>query len=374
MTTGLPVTPRWSGRGRPPRSLYAPPLMEIPAPRLWQEPVRGWYVDPEDALRLTGLELLTPYETGERLPPPIHYLTGMTFRSAAPGTSTFTMPASEWLLAPQGVIGGAALSLLVDGPLGCAVQTALPAATPYTTAEMSLSYVRRVDASSGMLTAVATLVHAGRSVGLAEARISDGAGQLVATASTRCAVLPRMDAGAAGAPVPVRPPVVEPRWDTPHPFQREIDQNMLAPAAVSAMSGLEALRACIGGALPAPPIAHLCGIAPQEADEGRSVWTMPASEWLCSPVRGRLFGGAIAYLAGTAVEGTAQTVASTAMSFAPVDLKVYFLRPVTPDGGALVATGEIVSRGRTQVVATSRVVNARGKPVALAIGSALLRR
>ena len=57
------------------------------------------------------------------------------------------------------------------------------------------------------------------------------------------------------------------------------------------MSGLEVTRALIKGELPAPPPPNLCGIRPVEAEEGKTKWAMPASERLCAPVEGRLYGG-----------------------------------------------------------------------------------
>jgi hypothetical protein len=55
-----------------------------------------------------------------------------------------------------------------------------------------------------------------------------------------------------------------------------------------------------------------------DADAGATTWTMPASEWLCAPVRGRLYGGAIALLAGTAIDGTVQTTLPAGTAFGPV--------------------------------------------------------
>ena len=81
---------------------------------------------------------------------------------------------------------------------------------------------------------------------------------------------------------------------------------------------------------------------------------------------------AIAYIAGTALDGTYQTVVPADTAIAPVDLKVYFLRPVAPDGRDLIATGTLINRSRTVAVATSQVHDADGKLVAVAIGSALI--
>ncbi len=99
---------------------------------------------------------------------------------------------------------------------------------------------------------------------------------------------------------------------------------------------------------------------------------MPASEWLSAPVQGRLYGGATAMLAGTAIDGTVQTTIPAGLAFAPVDLKVYFLRPVTPDGRDLVARGTIIHRGRQVAIGTSDVFDADGKKVAVATGSAVI--
>jgi len=113
-------------------------------------------------------------------------------------------------------------------------------------------------------------------------------------------------------------------------------------------------------------------LIPVEAKAGTTTWTMPASEWLCAPVQGRLYGGAIAMLAGTAIDGTVQTTLPAGAAFGPVDLKVYFLRPVSPDGRDLVARGTVIHRGRSMAIGTSDVFDADGKKVAVATGSAVI--
>ena len=111
---------------------------------------------------------------------------------------------------------------------------------------------------------------------------------------------------------------------------------------------------------------------PTAIEPGGVTFTMPASEWLCAPVQGRLYGGAIAMLAGTAVDGTAQTTCPAGTALAPVDLKVYFLRPVSPDGRDLIARGTVIHRGRSIVIGTSEVFDGDGKKVAVATGSAVV--
>lgn len=337
---------------------------------IWREPVRGFYADPHLIAR-PGLAALEALFDGHQLPPPVHYLFGLTFDAASEGTARFSMPASRWLLSPQGVISGATLALLVDGPLGCAVQTMLPAATPYATAELSLSFLRPVNERSGVLVSTARSVHAGRTVALADADVVDGGGRRVAMASTRCVVLPRVEQPEGFGSEPV-PELVEPTWDTPHPYLRPAVGDVQPQDVFDRLSGLEVLQRCVTGDLTGPPLAHLTGVRPVSAAAGSSEWVMPASEWLCSPVPGRLYGGATALIAGLAVEGSIETTVPAGTAFATVDLKIYFVRPVAPDGGELRARGMVVHRGRTVAVATSEVVDGEGRKVALATGSGLV--
>ena len=351
-----------------------PPEPGRSAPRpIWEEPVRGFYTDPGQAVTLSGLDLLRDLVEGG-LGPPIRYLFGLAPTSVEPGAVTFTMPVTDWLLLPQGAVSGATLGILVDAPLGCAVQTALPPATPLTTAEISLRFLRTVVPRSGTLTAKGRLIHAGKTTGVSLAEVTDGAGRLIAVTSTRCAILPRV-------PVPrevveqalTNPPRLrEPDWPSPHPYERPVTGEVLSQEIWDATDGLGVLQSLITGDLPAPPLAHFCGITPVEAKAGTTTWTMPASEWLCAPVRGRLYGGAIAMLAGTAIDGAVQTTLPAGTAFAPVDLKVYFLRPVSPDGRDLVARGTVIHRGRSIAIGTSEVFDADGKKVAVATGSAVI--
>jgi uncharacterized protein (TIGR00369 family) len=341
---------------------------------IWEEPVRGGYADPGQFVALSGLDALrSALEDGGPLPP-IHYLCGLVLRAVEPGGATFMMPVTDWLLFPQGVVSGATLGLLVDAPLGCAVQTALPPATPFSTAEISFKFLRTVVPRSGPLTARGRLIHAGKTIAVSLVEVTDEAGRLLAVASTRCAILPRLDTPWEVVESALKQPVrhTEPTWPSPHPYERTVQGEVLPQEIWDRMGGLEVLRALIKGDLPAPPLTHLCGIAPIEAGEGKTTWEMPASEWLAAPVQGRLYGGATALLAGTAIDAAVQTTISAETAFAPVDLKVYFLRPVSPDGRHVTAHGTVMHRGRSMAIGTSEVFDADGKKVAVATGSAVI--
>src|SRR5437899_2369532 len=99
---------------------------------------------PPEVIALPGVEQLRLFLTRRAERPPIGHLIGMRPTEIGVGSATFTMPITGWLATPQGLATSGELAILADGPLGCAVQTMLPPATGYTTAELSMNMVRPV--------------------------------------------------------------------------------------------------------------------------------------------------------------------------------------------------------------------------------------
>jgi uncharacterized protein (TIGR00369 family) len=287
------------------------------------------------------------------------------------GTATFTMPASPWLLSPQGLISVGTLAILADGPLGCAVQTSLPAGARYATSELSLRLLRPARAG-GKLIARGTLVHGGRAIALSNVQILDDRGRLLADGSSLCFITPPSDQPQTTQEETPRPESVNPEPDTPDPFERPALGEVLNQDLVwNRLSGREVLEGQLTGDLPSPPMHYLTGVSPTEVGAGEATFTLPCHEWLCSPL-GTVEGGMIAMLADSALVSAAQTNAPAGAALGAIDLKVNFLRPVLPDGRELVARGRVRHSGRTITVAEAEVVNADGKTVALATGSALI--
>ena len=89
---------------------------------------------------------------------------------------------------PLGTVHGGYAATLLDSCMGCAVHTALPKGTGYTTLEFKVSLVRPITADTGPVRAEGKLVSGGRRVATAEGRLTDSSGRLLAHATTTCLV------------------------------------------------------------------------------------------------------------------------------------------------------------------------------------------
>jgi uncharacterized protein (TIGR00369 family) len=337
---------------------------------LWQEEPPGGYAD-RSVLGLPHLERNRLARQG-RLPiSPMTYLTEMAFEEVSRGHAAFSVPASPWLANSAGLIPGGMLAPVADAALGASVGTNLGPGVLFTTAELSLSFVRPVspDPATRIL-AAGHSIHVGRSVGLSEAfLLAEPGGTLLAHGTTRCAIFPPLD------PLPEPPvdlPVLEqriPGEDPSHPLRRELRGEVLSQEVFSSRSGAEILRGWMAGELPTPPLHELTGLRPIAVEEGRVEWVLPCSRWLSSPA-GSVQGGFTAMLGEVAISGAVFSTAPAGTAIAPLDLKVNYLRPVLPDGGELLAAATVVHRGRRLAVANAELTK-DGERVALATGSAM---
>jgi uncharacterized protein (TIGR00369 family) len=344
--------------------------MLIREPALWRDiPVRGAILD-SPARELSGIEALRLV----REPPPMGRLTGLTFDGADEGSAAFSLPISPWFEWSHGGVPGGVLALAADAALGCALQSLLPAHTQYTTAEMSMTYVRPARIGT-VTTALGRAVYTGRTMGLSTAEVVDGDGKLVAYSTSRMRIFGDAAAGAPARGGTAAPPSQpSPRADAddgPDPYLRPVAGERIGEEEFRTRSGVDILHAQIHGELPLPPMHHLLGIVPTEATLGAATCAMPLSGWLATPF-GWPQGGFIVVLADVALALATQTTLAKGEGMASVDIKVNFLRPVAGDGSALEARAKVVHRGRSLTVGTAEILGADGRPVALATGSAAL--
>jgi uncharacterized protein (TIGR00369 family) len=345
---------------------------EIGETNIWEEPHLGGYPDPS-WLGLSGLERMKLGREGGRVPfPPMSYLVEMGFTEVSKGSAAFTIPRSPWFANSAGVIPGGMLAVLADAPLGASIHSELAPGVAFTTAEISLTFLRpvRPDPES-VISGSGQVIHSGRSMALSEAfMINEGSDELVAHGTSRCSVFPPVD------PLPEPPddpPMVQqplPGESPDHPLRRPVRGELTPQEVFDRMSGLEFLRAQIVGKLTPPPIHYLTGVRLVEAEDGRASHVLPCSPWLSTGMR-TVQGGFTAMLAELTLSAAAFTTVEPGVAIAPLDLKINFLRPVLPDMCDLTAKAEVIHQGRTLAIASCRVTNADGKPVAVATGSSM---
>jgi acyl-CoA thioesterase len=85
---------------------------------------------------------------------------------------------------------GGFVAALIDTALGWCVSTKLKDNVGFGTVDLNVKFIRKVDISTGTLFATALIVHAGRTMLTAEAKVADATGKLYAHGSGTFLVYP----------------------------------------------------------------------------------------------------------------------------------------------------------------------------------------
>lgn len=144
---------------------------------------------PEQVAGKTGLEMLQAMLRGELPYPTIAKTLDFHLIEASEGRAVFQGAPGPAHLNPMGGIHGGWYATLLDSALGCAVHTMMPAGRGYTTAELSVNLVKAINpAKAPRVRAIGTVIHCGRQLATAEARMVGPDGTLYAHATTTCMV------------------------------------------------------------------------------------------------------------------------------------------------------------------------------------------
>ncbi|WP_293367725.1 PaaI family thioesterase [Nevskia sp.] len=92
---------------------------------------------------------------------------------------------------PIGSVHGGYSATLLDSACGCAVHSALSSDQAYTTLELKIAYHRGLSVDTGPVRAEGKVVSIGKRVAFAEARITDEAGRLYASATSTLLIFER---------------------------------------------------------------------------------------------------------------------------------------------------------------------------------------
>jgi uncharacterized protein (TIGR00369 family) len=138
--------------------------------------------------RSNGLETLRAFALGSMPPPPISRTLAFEVVDVREGFAAVTMLPLEFHYNPLGSVHGGVIATLLDTAAGCAVHTTLDAGQGYTSLDLTTKFLRPVTLHSGQLRGEGTVVARTRQTALAEARLVDAAGRLVAHATSSCLI------------------------------------------------------------------------------------------------------------------------------------------------------------------------------------------
>ena len=329
------------------------------------EPVRG-VIGNVGALKFNGLEGSRRFIKGDLAPPPIHHLIGTRPTSVGPGTVTWSMPVTPWLMSDLGIIFGGVFALFADAPLGGALYSNVAPGQFVTTTELSISYVRPATLDSGSFTGRANTVHAGRNTGISAVHVEDRFGRLLAHGTTRC-VITDMPFDPDADLIPAADPILDP----PDPYLRPIEIPKPNLIELTKRTPLEAMQAYVDGDMQFGPVGILAGARAASVSDGEYEAQMPASPWFSAGMP-TMYGGVIAWAMDSVMNGAIYSSLEPGAVNANMDMKVRFLRPAFLDMSLLTIRSEVVHRGRTVRTARAEMTDANGKRIALATASAMI--
>jgi uncharacterized protein (TIGR00369 family) len=141
------------------------------------------------AKTMSGEQRLRAVISGKLPVPPMAALVGIALITAESGVAVFESHPAEYHYNLGGVAHGGFACTIMDSALGCAVTSLLPAGKSCATTDLHVRFVRPITIESGRVRCEARVLHLGRTIATAEARLTDAGGKLCAHATTACAIL-----------------------------------------------------------------------------------------------------------------------------------------------------------------------------------------
>ena len=143
---------------------------------------------PEQVAGKTGLDVMEAMLRGEIPYAPIARTLNFQILEVSHGRALFQGTPLPEHFNPMGGVHGGWYATLLDSALGCAVHTTMPAGRGYTTAELGVNLVKAIGPKAPRVRAEGKVLHVGRQLATAEARLYGPDGTLYAHATTTCLV------------------------------------------------------------------------------------------------------------------------------------------------------------------------------------------
>ncbi|MDO9383223.1 MAG: PaaI family thioesterase [Hyphomicrobiaceae bacterium] len=151
-------------------------------------PARFGLIPLTELTSLRGMDVLQGMLAGRYPMPPIQEASGFALTQIEPGQAVFMGTPQQRFYNPISTVHAGWTSTVLDSAMACAVWSTLEAGLGFTTMEFKISLVRPITVETGPIRAESNLLSRGKRAATAEARMTDGAGRLLAHATTTCII------------------------------------------------------------------------------------------------------------------------------------------------------------------------------------------
>lgn len=151
----------------------------------WEDPAAA----AREGLSRPGMGYLKAIMSGEIARPPMAWTLDFELVEAEEGRAAFECEPKEFHYNPSNHVHGGLALALIDSATGCALHSTLAAGEGFTTVETSTQFVRPMKAGMGKVRCEGRLVHRGRTLARAEAKVVDAEGKLLAYGHSTCMIL-----------------------------------------------------------------------------------------------------------------------------------------------------------------------------------------
>jgi uncharacterized protein (TIGR00369 family) len=145
-------------------------------------------VSEEQRKAMSGLEFVQGLADGTLPLNTIAQTLGYDVIEASSGRVVVTAEPNDAHLNPAGTVHGGLAATLLDSCMGLAIWSTLEKGIAQTTLEFKISLIRPITPASGVIQAVGIVLNHGRRIGIAEGRITDKSGRLLAHGTTTCLI------------------------------------------------------------------------------------------------------------------------------------------------------------------------------------------
>ena len=324
------------------------------------EPVRG-RTPPPWFRALSGIERYRAFSRGLVPAPPLARLLGYRTTHVAAGTVTVVMPASDACISPNGQLE---ITPVMAAALEGASVTALPAGVDVVPMRFTFKAFRPAWPGKGNLVARARVVNDSNIYVFAEVQVEDPDGRHLGQGSLHSAVQPV-------EPAPPPPPETmqrhqEPVYETPDPYLRSFPASPFVDLQEQE-DGVSVMRKVADGRYSAP-VWQIYGAQLHDIAEGRTVVSIPASEWFCG-LGPDLSCQAIATLSDLSAWFCAFTLQRPGIAIVMLDSDTRFLRSVRADGRQLRSETTATEVAPDLFIVEGKTLDADGRLVALTSGA-----